>query len=61
MTDDIPVFTAHDIPDLINTLPVLFGFTPEDSLVAIGTYGPRNRLGFRMRVDMPARRHTSAS
>ena len=57
MTDDIPVFTAHDIPDLINTLPVLFGFTPEDSLVAIGTYGPRNRLGFRMRVDMPAPTH----
>ena len=57
MTDDIPVFTAHDIPDLINTLPTLFGFTPEDSLVAIGTYGPRQRLGFRLRMDMPAQKH----
>ena len=57
MTDDIPVFTAHGIPDLINTLPVLFGFTPEESLVAIGTYGPRCRLGFRMRLDMPAPTH----
>jgi hypothetical protein len=57
MTDDIPVFTAHDIPDLINTLPTLFGFTPEDSLVAIGTYGPRQRMGFRLRMDMPAREH----
>ena len=57
MTDDIPVFTAHDIPDLINTLPTLFGFTPEDSLVAIGTYGPRQRLGFRLRMDMPTRAH----
>ncbi|MGH3473837.1 MAG: DUF4192 domain-containing protein [Aeromicrobium sp.] len=54
MTNDIPVFTAHDIPDLINTLPILFGFTPEDSIVAISTYGPRHRMGFRMRLDMPA-------
>ena len=54
MTDDIPVYTAHDIPDLINTLPALFGFMPEDSIVAISTYGPRQRLGFRMRMDMPA-------
>jgi hypothetical protein len=53
MTDDVPVFTAHDIPDLINTLPTLFGFTPEDSIVAIATFGPRNRLGFRLRMDMP--------
>ena len=57
MTNDIPVFTAHDVPDLINTLPILFGFTPEDSIVAISTYGPRHRMGFRMRVDMPAAEH----
>ena len=57
MTDDIPVFTAHDIPDLLNTLPTLFGFTPEDSIVAISTYGPRQRMGFRMRIDMPAAEH----
>jgi hypothetical protein len=57
MTHDIPVFTARDVPDLINTLPVLFGFTPEDSIVAISTYGPRQRMGFRMRMDMPAAKH----
>lgn len=57
MTDDVPVFTAHDIPDLINTLPTLFGFTPEDSVIAIATFGPRNRLGFRLRMDMPAMEH----
>jgi hypothetical protein len=57
MTDDIPVFTAHDIPDLINTLPTLFGFTPEDSVIAIATFGPRDRLGFRLRMDMPAMEH----
>ena len=54
MTHDPPVFTARDIPDLINTLPTLFGFTPEDSLVAIVTSGPRHRFGFRLRMDMPA-------
>lgn len=57
MTHDIPVFTAHDVPDLINTLPALFGFTPEDSVVAIATSGPRQRLGFRLRMDIPAERH----
>jgi hypothetical protein len=46
-------FTAHDVPDLINCLPVLFGFTPEESVVAIATHGPRRRLGFRMRMDLP--------
>lgn len=60
MTDGIPVFPARDVPDLINTLPVLFGFTPEDSLVAIATYGPRHRLGFRLRVDVPAPEHIEA-
>ena len=54
MTDDTPVYTAHDIPDLINSLPTLFGFTPEDSIIAIATSGPRNRMGFRLRMDMPA-------
>lgn len=57
MTDDVPVFTAHDIPDLINTLPTLFGFMPEDSIIAIATFGPRNRFGFRLRMDMPAPEH----
>jgi uncharacterized protein DUF4192 len=52
--DDVPVFTAHDIPDLINTLPTLFGFRPEDSIVAVATSGPRHRVGFRLRMDMPA-------
>ena len=61
MTDDVPVFTAHDIPDLINTLPTLFGFTPEDSIIAIATFGPRNRLGFRLRMDMPAMEHVGVA
>lgn len=51
--DDIPVYTAHDISDLFNALPVFLGFRPEESLVAVSTEGPRRRFGFRMRMDMP--------
>ncbi|KQV76327.1 hypothetical protein ASC61_15690 [Aeromicrobium sp. Root344] len=55
MTQTPSVYTAHDIPDLLNTLPTLFGFWPQESLVAVATRGPRRRFGFRMRVDIPAR------
>jgi hypothetical protein len=53
MTQTPSVYTAHDIPDLLNTLPTLFGFRPEESLVAVSTRGPRRRFGFRLRVDIP--------
>lgn len=55
--DDRPVFTAHDIPDLFNALPTLFGFRPVDSIVAIATSGPRRRMGFRLRMDVPEAEH----
>jgi len=48
-----PVFTAHDVGDLFNLLPTVFGFMPEESICAIATSGPRERFGFRMRVDLP--------
>ncbi|MGJ9423344.1 DUF4192 domain-containing protein [Aeromicrobium sp. CF3.5] len=51
--DDRPVFTAHDIPDLFNAMPTLFGFRPVESIVAIATSGPRHRMGFRLRMDLP--------
>lgn len=54
MTQTPSVYTAHDIPDLLNTLPTLFGFWPDESLVAVATQGPRRRFGFRLRVDIPA-------
>jgi hypothetical protein len=57
MTQTPSVYTAHDIPDLLNTLPTLFGFRPEESLVAVSTRGHRRRFGFRLRVDMPAPEH----
>jgi hypothetical protein len=53
MTDTPTVYTAHDVPDLINSLPTLFGFTPSESLIAIAANGPRRRFGFRLRVDIP--------
>ncbi|MGA8986429.1 DUF4192 domain-containing protein [Aeromicrobium sp.] len=53
MTQTPSVYTARDIPDLLNTLPTLFGFRPTESLVAVATHGPRRRFGFRLRVDIP--------
>ncbi len=57
MTDAPTIFTAHDIPDLLNALPTLFGFRPSESLVAVATQGPRRRFGFRLRVDIPPEYH----
>lgn len=53
MTRTPSLFVAHDIPDLINALPTLFGFHPTESLVAVATQGPRRRFGFRLRMDIP--------
>ncbi|QGG41182.1 DUF4192 domain-containing protein [Aeromicrobium yanjiei] len=53
MTHTPPVFTAHDVPDLINAVPTFFGFRVEESIVAVATSGPRRRLGFRLRMDLP--------
>lgn len=57
MTDAPTIFTAHDIPDLLNALPTLFGFRPTESLVAVATQGSRRRFGFRLRVDVPPIHH----
>ncbi|MGJ9412540.1 DUF4192 domain-containing protein [Aeromicrobium sp. CF4.19] len=47
------LFTAHDVPDLIGALPTRFGFVPEESVCVIATSGPRCRLGFSLRLDLP--------
>lgn len=57
MTDTPTIYTAHDVPDLLNALPTLFGFRPSESLVAVATRGSRRRFGFRLRVDIPATQH----
>lgn len=52
-----PVFKAHDGADLVNMLPIAFGFAPQESLCVLATHGPRNRFGFSARVDLPEERH----
>jgi Domain of unknown function (DUF4192) len=42
------------LAELLAGLPVLFGFRPTDSLVVICLEEPRGRVGFRLRVDLPA-------
>ena len=42
------VFKAADLGELINALPALFGFPPEDSLVTLGLDGPRIVFGLRL-------------
>jgi hypothetical protein len=51
------VFTAHSPGDVIASLPTMFGFSPQESFVAVATHGPRNRFGFCMRVDLPPAEH----
>lgn len=44
--------TVNDKQGLIDVLPVALGFMPRDSLVVIGTAGPRRRLGLTARIDL---------
>jgi hypothetical protein len=46
-----PTFKARDLGELINALPVLYGFPPQNSLVALGLTG--SRITFGMRLDLP--------
>jgi len=57
MTQTPSLYVAHDVSDLINTLPTLFGFHVTESVVAVGTTGPRRRFGFRLRMDIPPPEH----
>jgi hypothetical protein len=60
-TERPTVYTAHDVPDLINSLPTLFGFVPFESIVGVATHGPRRRFGFRLRVDIPRPENVDAA
>jgi hypothetical protein len=48
-----PLFRARAIDELLNMLPIAFGFTPRESLIAVGLDGPSRRMGFRARIDLP--------
>lgn len=41
------------VPELLNSLPAQFGFHLRESLVAISTRGPRQRIHLSARVDLP--------
>ena len=45
------IFKARDIGELINALPAMYGFPPEDSLVVLGL--ARRRIVFGVRFDLP--------
>ena len=39
--------------DLVEAIPYLLGYHPSDSLVALAMCGPRRRVEFTMRLDLP--------
>ncbi|KAA1423411.1 DUF4192 domain-containing protein [Mumia zhuanghuii] len=47
------ILRARTLSDLIGVVPALFGFHPQDSLVAICLDGPSGQAGFRLRSDLP--------
>lgn len=53
MTDTRSTYTAQCLPDLLDLLPALFGFSPKESFIAIATHGKSRRFGFRLRMDLP--------
>lgn len=48
------VVSISDPADLVASIPPLFGFTPEESLVVLGMHGPERsrRLGASLRIDL---------
>lgn len=53
-TDAEPVLRLTRPAEWLQAIPYLFGFTPADSLVLLGLVGPRKRVHFQLRVDLPA-------
>jgi hypothetical protein len=52
-TDAEPVLRLTRPEEWLQAIPYLFGFTPADSLVLLGLVGPRKRVHFQLRVDLP--------
>jgi hypothetical protein len=55
MTTDIAttVVRLSTPSDIVDAVPYLLGFQPEDSLVVLSLRGDRSRLGLTARVDLP--------
>ncbi|MFY0407911.1 DUF4192 domain-containing protein [Solicola sp. PLA-1-18] len=51
------VLRPRSLADLVTVVPVMLGFHPEHSLVAVCVHGPRHRLGMTVRVDLPPEEH----
>ncbi|HZG05271.1 MAG TPA: DUF4192 domain-containing protein [Streptomyces sp.] len=47
--------TLRGPAELIDSLPYLLGYHPDDSIVLVGLHGPNGRFGGRLRVGIPAR------
>jgi hypothetical protein len=54
------VLTAKSPGDVLAVVPYRVGFHPSESLVVVEVSGPRRRLGFSVRVDLPDEAHTPA-
>lgn len=61
MTDTRSTYTAQCLPDLLDLLPALFGFSPKESFIAIATHGESRRFGFRLRMDLPPLEHVGTA
>ncbi|HEX5568036.1 MAG TPA: DUF4192 domain-containing protein [Streptomyces sp.] len=47
--------TLRGPAELIDSLPYLLGYHPDDSIVLVGLHGSDGRFGGRLRADIPAR------
>ena len=47
------VLSLRNPADLLAAIPYLIGFRPDDSIVVVGLAGPRMRVVFTMRSDLP--------
>jgi len=55
MTTDLarPLIRLRSPSDIVEVVPYLVGFQPEDSLVVVSLRGERLRVGLTARVDLP--------
>lgn len=53
ITGGQPLLRLRTREDLLAAMPYVVGFHPSDSLVAVGLDGPRHRVQFTARVDLP--------
>lgn len=52
-----PTYRAQSVSDLLNVVPTLFGFIPEESFIGVCLSGDRRQFGFRLRIDLPEPQH----